>query len=310
MAELSAAFIDPPANRSLDKQILYGLQYITEFLGADRSSLLEFVESVSTFRVIRSWAVKSVEPLPAAMTVRQYPWCAEQLRQGGIVRCIRLEDLPEGAAIDRESFRKAGSKSVILLPLRARDAILGALSFATLHFEKVWSDERTQGLRSIGELFASALIRQRDEDALRQSYDRIEDLAGRLITAQEAERTRIARELHDDITQQLAALSIALSGLKHRLDADAADVHDALARLQQRTITLADAIRHLSHDLHPGVLQHAGLVAALKAHCAEFGSQHAIEVTLSANGLGAIPQDVGLCLYRVAPYTSTSPTPP
>jgi signal transduction histidine kinase len=55
----------------------------------------------------------------------------------------------------------------------------------------------------------------------------------------------------------------------------------------------------LSHDLHPGVLQHAGLVAALKAHCAEFGSQHAIAVTLSADDLGDIPQDVGLCLYRV-----------
>ena len=69
--------------------------------------------------------------------------------------------------------------------------------------------------------------------------------------------------MHDDITQQLAALSITLSGLKRRLP-DAADVHDTLAQLQQRTITLADALRHLSHDLHPGVLQHAGLVAALK----------------------------------------------
>ena len=78
-------------------------------------------------------------------------------------------------------------------------------------------------------------------------------------------------------------------------------MHDTLARLQQRTITLAEAIRHLSHELHPGVLQHAGLVAALEAHCAEVGSQHAIEVTLSAAaGLEAIPQDIALCLYRVA----------
>ena len=73
-----------------------------------------------------------------------------------------------------------------------------------------------------------------------------------------------------DITQQLVALSIALSGLKRWLPADAADVHDTLARLQQRTIALADALRHMSHDLHPGVLKHAGLVAALKAHCAEW----------------------------------------
>ena len=60
-------------------------------------------------------------------------------------------------------------------------------------------------------------------------------------------------------------------------------------------------IRNLSHELHPGVLQHAGLVAALKGHCAEFGRQYPIEVTLSAvDGLDGIPQDVALCLYRVA----------
>ena len=123
---------------------------------------------------------------------------------------------------------------------------------------------------------------RRNEETLRASYGQIQSLVGRLITAQETERRRIARELHDDINQQLASLSIAFSALKRRLAADAADVHDTLARLQQRTITLAEAIRHLSHELHPGVLQHAGLVAALEAHCAEVGSQHAIEVTFSA----------------------------
>jgi signal transduction histidine kinase len=139
------------------------------------------------------------------------------------------------------------------------------------------------------------------EAALRASYEQIQNLVGRLITAQEAERRRIARELHDDINQQLASLSIAFSGLKRRLAADGADVHDALDQLQQRTITLAEAVRHLSHDLHPGVLQHAGLVAALEAHCAEVGSQHAIEVTFSAAaGFETIPQDMALCLYRVA----------
>jgi signal transduction histidine kinase len=140
----------------------------------------------------------------------------------------------------------------------------------------------------------------RNEAALRASYEQIQSLVGRLITAQEVERTRIARELHDDITQQLASLSIAFSGLKRRLAIDGADVRDALDQLQQRTITVAEAIRHLSHDLHPGVFQHAGLVAALKAHCAEFGSEHGLAVTLAADDLDAIPQDVGLCLYRAA----------
>ena len=133
------------------------------------------------------------------------------------------------------------------------------------------------------------------QESLRRSNAQIQGLAGRLITAQEAERTRIARELHDDISQQLAALSIACSGLKRRLPSEAAESQQEVARLQQQTFALSEAIRHLSHELHPGVLQHAGLVAALQGDCAEFGRQHGIAVTFHADaGLEAIPADVAL----------------
>lgn len=115
------------------------------------------------------------------------------------------------------------------------------------------------------------------------------------------ERSRIARELHDDISQQLAALSIACSGLKRRLPSEAAEAQQEVARLQQQTIALSEAIRHLSHELHPGVLRHAGLVAALQGDCAAFGGQHGIVVTFHADpGLEELQADVALCLYRVA----------
>jgi signal transduction histidine kinase len=146
----------------------------------------------------------------------------------------------------------------------------------------------------------SGLLIQRQR---RRRADReIKDLAGRLITAQEAERSRIARDLHDDINQQLASLSIALSAVKRRLQhGEAAGVQEEIARLQQRVIDVANVTRQLSHDLHPGVLQHVGLVAALRGHCAEFGSQHGIEITFcAAAGLDGVPQEIALCLYRVA----------
>jgi signal transduction histidine kinase len=142
--------------------------------------------------------------------------------------------------------------------------------------------------------------RKQREAALRASYEQNRQLAGRLITAQETERARIARQLHDDINQQLATLSIALSSLKRRLPAAASDAHGELARLQQHTINLSEEIRNLSHELHPGVLQHAGLGAALKATCAEFGLQHRIEVNCQTEGnLESVPAEVALCLYRV-----------
>jgi two-component system sensor histidine kinase UhpB len=78
-------------------------------------------------------------------------------------------------------------------------------------------------------------------------------------------------------------------------------IQEELTQLQQLTIDLADVIRHLSHALHPGILQHAGLVAALQGYCAEFGRQHAIEVICSTvDELGGMPLDVAFCLYRVA----------
>lgn len=134
----------------------------------------------------------------------------------------------------------------------------------------------------------------------RQADDQIASLAGRLITAQEAERSRIARDLHDDINQQLASLSIALSGVKRRLQNGEADgVAEEVARLQQRIVDVTQATRELSHELHPGVLQHAGLVAALRGHCAEFAEQHGIDVTFSAARVDGVPDETALCLYRV-----------
>jgi signal transduction histidine kinase len=154
----------------------------------------------------------------------------------------------------------------------------------------------------IGNLLLHRARRRRAEVDLKESYDRTQDLAGRLITAQEAERSRIASELHDDVNQQLAGLSIALSNVKRQLqNGGTGNVQEEITRLQQRTIGLADVIRSLSHELHPGVLQHAGLIAALKGHCAEFGKQHEIDVNLSADAdLDGIPNDVALCLFRVA----------
>ena len=112
--------------------------------------------------------------------------------------------------------------------------------------------------------------------ALEVSHKEIQHLAGRLIEAQDAERARVARDLHDDVSQQLAGLSIALSSLKHRMEATqvSEELKADLLALHQRTGTLARDVRHLSHDLHPTVLRHGGLMAALTSYCAELQRSH------------------------------------
>jgi PAS domain S-box-containing protein len=139
--------------------------------------------------------------------------------------------------------------------------------------------------------------------ALEVSHREIQDLAGRLIESQDAERTRIARDLHDDVSQQLAGVSIALSSLKHRMKESqvSEELKADLRALHQRTATLARNVRHLSHDLHPTVLRHGGLVAALTSHCAELERSHGTLLGCSAEGdFTSIDPGVALCLYRVA----------
>ncbi|MGZ8819085.1 MAG: sensor histidine kinase [Mycobacterium sp.] len=158
-------------------------------------------------------------------------------------------------------------------------------------------------------LRASQLVRdlQAGEAGLRENQARLEasnqqisSLFGRLIEAQETERSRIARDLHDDIGQRIAGISIAMSSLKRLIGANEAGVA-ALAAIQRDTVALAAGIRHVSHDLHPTLLQHAGLVDALREQCTHFQTRHGIAVDYRADdGLDAVPQDVALALYRVA----------
>jgi signal transduction histidine kinase len=150
---------------------------------------------------------------------------------------------------------------------------------------------------------------RRTEQALRQSYEQNEDLAGRLINAQEDERARIARDLHDDLSQQLAGVAIILSSLKRKVDKPGAepDVEQTLVRLQEWTAAMAKAIRNLSHELHPGVLEHAGLTATLRRHCADIEQLHQITVTFNpADGLDSLDADVALCLFRVVQEALTN----
>jgi PAS domain S-box-containing protein len=145
--------------------------------------------------------------------------------------------------------------------------------------------------------------RKTGEELIRESRAEIQQLAGRLIEAQDAERARLARDLHDDVSQQLAGLSIALSGLKHRMDElnVSGELQADLRALHERTSALAQNVRHLSHDLHPTVLRHAGLVATLNTYCGEVQRVHGTTLQCNAKGdFASIAPEVALCMYRVA----------
>jgi PAS domain S-box-containing protein len=204
-------------------------------------------------------------------------------------------DFMEVEATDEANRRRAGIAEQSDFPFRRKDGL------------EFWGIVSTTPMQGEGGRFAGALgmatditERKRAEAELYRSNNEIREMTSKLLTAQEEERRRISRELHDDIVQKVAVLAMGMSRIKRRVaEADQA-LADELAGVQQSIFGLAADIRQISHRLHPAVLEHAGLTAALRSFTEEFSRTEAIDVTLTVpEGRDAIPRDIGVCVYRV-----------
>jgi signal transduction histidine kinase len=121
----------------------------------------------------------------------------------------------------------------------------------------------------------------------------------KLIEAQEQERTRIGRELHDDIGQRLAMLAIELQQL-HENTLILPDVRSRMRELQQQTSEIAAGIQSLSHELHSAKLQYLGVASAMRGFCREFGEQQKVEIDFQTHDMpGPLSPDASLCFFRV-----------
>jgi PAS domain S-box-containing protein len=124
-------------------------------------------------------------------------------------------------------------------------------------------------------------------------------VSGRLIEAQEQERRRIARELHDDIGQRLALLAVELEQL-HQDPPDVPEVRSRMGELQKQASELATDIQTLSHELHSTKLEYLGPVAAMVDLCRELGEQTKVKIDFQSQDLPSpLPPDISLCLFRV-----------
>jgi len=162
---------------------------------------------------------------------------------------------------------------------------------------------------SVPMLFVAILIEERraiekdlsqNRRKLEENYHRIQDLAGKLLRAQEEERQRIARDLHDDVSQRLALLSIGLEQLQNRFSPETENERSLIAGLLRDTQNLASDLHDLSYQLHSSALRQLGLEVALKGFCRNIGRQHQISIELHSENVGGLSKEVELCLFRVA----------
>jgi len=139
-----------------------------------------------------------------------------------------------------------------------------------------------------------------DVSERKQAEEVLKDLGGRLIAAQEEERRRVARELHDDFNQRLAVLSVELEQLGQKIEKPLG-LHRDIRRLQSQAQEIAAEIHRLSYKLHPAKLDHLGLAAAVKSLCAEITKRGKVKVEFHQSGFPAqLDNDITLCVFRIA----------
>jgi len=146
---------------------------------------------------------------------------------------------------------------------------------------------------AISFMLSGALIaeRRRSEEALRAE-------CGNLVHAEEQERYRVARELHDNILQRLILLGLQLDELR---TASLAFAKPPLNKLYDQISVISKAVSDLSHDLHPFMLEYLGLPRALKKLCGDTGAQCGIAIDFSEHNIRSpLPSDISACLFRIA----------
>jgi signal transduction histidine kinase len=148
----------------------------------------------------------------------------------------------------------------------------------------------------IAALLLQMAHRRKAEQNLRASQAELRRLSGRLLQTQESESRRISRELHDDLGQGLALLTVHMDLVRQKLP-EAAGMQELLhqARL------LSSSVHELSHNLHPAKLERLGLAAAIRSLCVELTHRHSLTIEFAENQIPSeIPPETALCLYRVA----------
>jgi signal transduction histidine kinase len=298
---LASAFGQLPAGQ-IDGHIGGALARIAVFLQVERTTLYELGDT-RTELTAAEWCGDGGGAAPGIT------------RAGDPLRFKRLLERSGLLPMDPEALPVVWAASV---PLEIGGEAVGALQVASTTRQHPWSGELAAQLSALAEVLGHAIARKRSARALdlvvreldkarRDGREREERFTvaeaalaasgGRLMEAQEVERSRIARELHGDICPRLAVLAIEIQQLSGDLPAAAQTRLDALLH---GTAGISTDVQALSHQLHSATLELLGIVAAIKSFCVEFAHQQGATIEFTSSGVPThLPRDASLCLFRV-----------
>jgi signal transduction histidine kinase len=226
---------------------------------------------------------------------------AGKVAQSG--RAVLLEDIssePDAARIDLISSE--GLRAFLSVPLRAKDNVLGVMNVAS-YMPHRFTKEDVHLLHSIGDQLGTAIEQAILNERLRKARERLRKLARQNLVAEEEERRRIARELHDETSQSLSGIALQLEALiemSAKSGNQDAQFIAGLKKVQSLTVQVHKEVSRVISNLHPTVLDTLGLVAAVRQHVKNSLQPLNINATVEVKGteMRFLP-DVETALFRV-----------
>ncbi len=304
IAELAAGLI-VSAGEALDSGIEQALERIVGFYGADRSTVFRIVSPPSVepsdpalrsgdMVATDSWAVEGVARIEGVFGSRSFPWALDRVLRGESIELDAMARRPAEAVVDLASCEILRIRRVIATPLISAGQVVGALAIGQVRDREPWSAIERAQLSTVAGLFASAVARRRGHQELVEAHRHLEAAQGRFrhaaataLQAQEEERRRVARELHDDVVQRLVSLSLSL------------ELSGAVAGIAGEARAIAETVHGLSRSLHPRLVESLGLAGAIEAETASFAERFPGRARLRLAGEGETVGDRGV--HAIAP---------
>ncbi|MDM0002627.1 ATP-binding protein [Variovorax sp. J22P240] len=166
LSELSVAFISLAA-RDIDRAIDQALAQVVFALGIDRSTLNRLFPLTGRAEVTHSFAIEGVDPVPRFPSARETnPWALAKAMANESIVFSRLDDLPPEASVDKETWRRIGLKSHVMMPIVVAGQLHGTLNFGCVRSERSWSNHLVARMRLLAQIFGSALGRKRAQEEL------------------------------------------------------------------------------------------------------------------------------------------------
>jgi len=284
----------------LDAILRIGLDNVLNIINGTVGGIMLLDEPSQTlsYRVYHGLSAKYAEE----MRLRLGEGIAGKVAQSG--RSVLLEDISsESDAARLDLISLEGLRAFISVPLRAKDNVLGVMNVTSYEPHR-FTKEDVHLLHSIGDQLGIAIEQAGLYEKLRRGKERYQELARQVLMAQEEERRRIARELHDETSQTLSGLALNLQALvemAEMIGIQDAEFNARLKKAQSLAVQISSEVSRLIADLRPTLLSTLGLVPAIRQYGESNLAPLGINFSLEVEGIGkSLPPEVEVELFRWA----------